>query len=137
MSISTESAAPPHLKFGIGQPVSRKEDPKLLTGRGRYSDDVDLPGQAHAVVLRSPVAHGILRRTEPLHTRVESAQLRGQVLYDCIGSELYEPITEQPEYYPTRAEDGLLAHLQRLIASGHDFFSSPRFSRNWIQWSEA
>jgi len=65
MSTSSEPALPPHLKFGIGQSVSRKEDPKLLTGRGRYSDDVDLPGQAHAVVLRSPVAHGILRRLDP------------------------------------------------------------------------
>ena len=44
-------------KYGIGQPVSRFEDPRLLRGRGRYQDDVNLPGQAYAVVLRSPHAH--------------------------------------------------------------------------------
>jgi carbon-monoxide dehydrogenase large subunit len=51
----------PHLKFGIGQPVHRKEDPRLLRGEGRYADDVDLPGQACARVVRSPHAHGRLR----------------------------------------------------------------------------
>jgi carbon-monoxide dehydrogenase large subunit len=44
-------------KFGIGQPVRRKEDARLLTGRGTYTDDIDLPGQAHAAILRSPHAH--------------------------------------------------------------------------------
>ena len=42
---------------GIGQPVLRKEDPRLLRGQGRYTDDVRLDGQAHAVMLRSPHAH--------------------------------------------------------------------------------
>jgi CO/xanthine dehydrogenase Mo-binding subunit len=42
---------------GIGQPVRRKEDFRLLTGRGRFGDDVVLPGMAHAVVVRSPHAH--------------------------------------------------------------------------------
>lgn len=44
-------------KFGIGQPVRRKEDVCLLTGRGTYTDDIDRPGQAHAAILRSPHAH--------------------------------------------------------------------------------
>ncbi|HEX2479643.1 MAG TPA: xanthine dehydrogenase family protein molybdopterin-binding subunit, partial [Geminicoccaceae bacterium] len=47
--------------FGIGQPVHRKEDPRLLRGEGRYTDDVDLPGQAFARVVRSPHAHGRLQ----------------------------------------------------------------------------
>ncbi len=42
---------------GIGQPVLRKEDRRLLTGKGSYTDDVSLPGQAHAVMVRSPHAH--------------------------------------------------------------------------------
>ncbi|MBV8526349.1 MAG: MFS transporter, partial [Acetobacteraceae bacterium] len=45
-------------KFAIGQPVSRKEDPILLRGEGRYTDDINLPGQAYAVMLRSRQAHG-------------------------------------------------------------------------------
>src|SRR6266478_2683352 len=49
------------LKFGIGQPVPRQEDPTLLKGEGRYSDDVQLPNVAHAVMVRSQIAHGIIK----------------------------------------------------------------------------
>lgn len=51
---------PTRLKFGIGQPVRRQEDPILLTGQGRYTDDIALPGQVHAVMVRSPYAHGVI-----------------------------------------------------------------------------
>jgi carbon-monoxide dehydrogenase large subunit len=44
-------------RFGIGQPVTRSEDKRFLTGAGRYVDDMTLPRQAYAVVLRSPHAH--------------------------------------------------------------------------------
>ena len=46
------------LKFGIGQPVLRTEDPKLLTGRGTYAYDYSAEGQAYCAFLRSPIAHG-------------------------------------------------------------------------------
>src|SRR6185437_158770 len=46
---------------GIGRPVRRREDLRLLTGRGRYSDDLNLPGQAYAVMVRSPHAHALIR----------------------------------------------------------------------------
>jgi len=49
------------LKFGVGQPVPRKEDPTLLRGLGRYTDDLNLPGQAYGVMVRSRVAHGVLK----------------------------------------------------------------------------
>src|SRR5882762_5537563 len=49
------------MKFGIGQPVARTEDPVLLKGQGRYTDDISLPNQAYAVMVRSQVAHGILK----------------------------------------------------------------------------
>ncbi len=42
---------------GIGEPVRRKEDLRLITGKGCFSDDVNLPGQAFAVMVRSPHAH--------------------------------------------------------------------------------
>ncbi len=48
-------------KFGVGQPVSRMEDPILLRGKGSYTDDQNLPGQAYAVMVRAKHAHGILR----------------------------------------------------------------------------
>ncbi|HUB94532.1 MAG TPA: molybdopterin cofactor-binding domain-containing protein, partial [Stellaceae bacterium] len=43
--------------YGIGQPVPREEDPRLLRGQGRYVDDVKAPREARAFVLRSPHAH--------------------------------------------------------------------------------
>jgi carbon-monoxide dehydrogenase large subunit len=48
-------------KYGIGQPVLRFEDPRLLRGQGRFINDVNLPGQAHAVFVRSPHAHAKIR----------------------------------------------------------------------------
>ena len=44
-------------KFAIGQAVPRVEDPMLLRGHGRYTDDVSLPGQAFAVMVRSRNGH--------------------------------------------------------------------------------
>ena len=44
-------------EFGIGARVRRKEDVRFITGRGRYTDDINRPGQLHAVFARSPHAH--------------------------------------------------------------------------------
>ncbi|MGH8699406.1 MAG: xanthine dehydrogenase family protein molybdopterin-binding subunit, partial [Burkholderiales bacterium] len=49
-------------KFAVGQSVRRLEDPRLVQGLGRYSDDVNLLRQTHAVVVRSPHAHADIRR---------------------------------------------------------------------------
>jgi carbon-monoxide dehydrogenase large subunit len=49
------------MRFGIGQPVTRKEDGRFLTGRGRYVADIDLVRQTHAVFLYSPHAHARIR----------------------------------------------------------------------------
>jgi carbon-monoxide dehydrogenase large subunit len=49
------------MKFAVGQPVTRAEDPRLLRGEGRYTDDVNRPGQVWCAMVRSPVAHGVLR----------------------------------------------------------------------------
>jgi carbon-monoxide dehydrogenase large subunit len=48
-------------KYGVGQPVRRKEDDTLVRGKGRYTDDFNLPGQAYAVIVRSSHAHGTIR----------------------------------------------------------------------------
>ncbi|HXU89025.1 MAG TPA: molybdopterin cofactor-binding domain-containing protein [Methylomirabilota bacterium] len=47
-------------KFGIGQAITRFEDARLLRGRGRYHEDVHLPGEAHMVVVRSIHAHAAI-----------------------------------------------------------------------------
>jgi len=49
------------IKFGVGQPVTRLEDARLLKGKGHYQDDTNLPGQLHAVFLRSPHAHARIK----------------------------------------------------------------------------
>src|SRR5439155_274882 len=48
-------------RYAIGQPVPRSEDPVLVSGKGRYTDDVTLAEQAHAVIVRSHYAHGVIR----------------------------------------------------------------------------
>src|SRR6476661_7942331 len=48
-------------KYGVGQPVRRKEDDTLVRGKGRYTDDFTLPGQAYCFMVRSSHAHGIIR----------------------------------------------------------------------------
>ncbi|HVB18234.1 MAG TPA: xanthine dehydrogenase family protein molybdopterin-binding subunit, partial [Stellaceae bacterium] len=62
-------------RFAIGQPVPRSEDPVLLRGAGHYADDFSLPGQAYAVIVRSPYAHGAIR-----HIDVEAARAMPCVL---------------------------------------------------------
>jgi carbon-monoxide dehydrogenase large subunit len=51
-------------RYGVGQPVRRTEDPVLLRGEGRYTDDVNEPGQAYAWMVRSAHAHGLLRKID-------------------------------------------------------------------------
>ncbi|HEY2138193.1 MAG TPA: hypothetical protein VGH49_20075 [Xanthobacteraceae bacterium] len=53
---SREQVAPQ----GIGKPVRRREDARLLTGGGRFADDTNLPGQGYACVVRSPHAHALI-----------------------------------------------------------------------------
>ena len=58
-------AAPTHTagRF-VGQSVPRKEDPRLLTGRGRYTDDVELPRMLHAHFVRSDIARAKIIRLD-------------------------------------------------------------------------
>src|SRR5580700_8902068 len=70
-------------KFGIGQPVLRTEDPKLVRGEGRFTDDVGVAGQAYAVMVRSRHAHGILRAID-----VEAARALPGVLAVYTGADL-------------------------------------------------
>ena len=70
-------------KFGIGQPVRRVEDPRLVTGAGRYSDDINLPNQVHGFVLRSPHAHARIRGID-----TSAAKAAPGVLAVLTGAEL-------------------------------------------------
>ncbi|MDX2201194.1 MAG: xanthine dehydrogenase family protein molybdopterin-binding subunit [Hyphomicrobiaceae bacterium] len=49
---------------GIGAPVKRREDQRFITGNGRYTDDINRPGQTYAVFVRSPHAHAKIKRID-------------------------------------------------------------------------
>jgi len=49
------------MRFGIGQPVTRKEDRRFLTGQGQYVADIELARQTYAVFVYSPHAHARVR----------------------------------------------------------------------------
>ena len=49
------------MKFGIGQSVKRKEDVRLVTGQGRYTDDLKLEGETYAYFVRSPHPHALIK----------------------------------------------------------------------------
>ncbi|MBS0548638.1 MAG: xanthine dehydrogenase family protein molybdopterin-binding subunit [Proteobacteria bacterium] len=73
------------MKFGVGQPVPRQEDPTLLKGQGRYTDDVNLDNQVYAVMVRSQVAHGVIKG-------IDTAEAKGMpgVLGVWTGADLVE-----------------------------------------------
>jgi aerobic carbon-monoxide dehydrogenase large subunit len=70
-------------KFAIGQPVLRSEDPMLVRGEGRFTDDVSVAGQAYAVIVRSRHAHGIIRKID-----TEAARKMKGVLGVYTGADL-------------------------------------------------
>jgi aerobic carbon-monoxide dehydrogenase large subunit len=63
-------------KYGIGQPVPRNEDPMLLRGEGRYTDDLNLPGPAHAVIVRSGYAHGVINGIDTAEAAADAGRAR-------------------------------------------------------------
>lgn len=67
MNMHTPSAELSTKPFEVGQPVPRNEDPVLVRGEGRYTDDVSLEGQLYAAFVRSPHAHGVLRGIDVSH----------------------------------------------------------------------
>src|SRR5258708_25811378 len=70
-------------ELGSGQPVRLFEDKRLLCGNGRFQNDVTLPGQAYAYVLRSPHAHAVMRGVN-----LSSAQAAPGVLAIYTGEDL-------------------------------------------------
>jgi carbon-monoxide dehydrogenase large subunit len=61
MNVQNDPQSLALMKFGIGQPVPRTEDPTLVRGHGSYTDDVKLPNEVYVVMVRSRVAHGVIK----------------------------------------------------------------------------
>jgi aerobic carbon-monoxide dehydrogenase large subunit len=70
-------------KFAVSQPAYRTEDARFLTGTGRYTDDINLPGQVHGFVVRSPFAHARIRALS-----VDAARAAPGVVGVVIGADL-------------------------------------------------
>jgi carbon-monoxide dehydrogenase large subunit len=95
---------------GIGKSVPRREDARLLTGKGQYAADFNLPGQAFAYVLRSPHAHAkiVAIDTAPATgARAVLAVLIGtDAIADGIGAIPHNPVPANPHEVPLKSRDG-------------------------------
>src|SRR5689334_18234742 len=84
----------PDFRF-IGQPVRRAEDERLITGKGRFSDDFLLDGQTYAAMVRSPYAHARIRGIDSTQARKMSGVLGVFTGADCLADGL-QPIPHDP-----------------------------------------
>src|SRR5215210_6456034 len=94
----------------IGEAVVRKEDQRLVTGAGCFSDDVNVPGQAYAIMLRSPHAHArivSINAREALASRGVIAVLTGRDLSaDGMKPIPHRPFSPHPADIPLENTDG-------------------------------
>ena len=89
-------------QFGIGQAVTRIEDQRLLTGGGRYNDDISLKGQTYAYILRSPYSHAKINSIN-----IDEAKLAPGVLIVLTGDDVAkEGIKPMPSMAPVKNIDG-------------------------------
>jgi len=102
--------------FGIGQPVPRKEDPILVRGEGRYTDDLSLEGQLYAAFVRSPHAHGLLNGVD-----ISAAQAMKGVVAIYTGADLegqgYGPLRCQIDL-PNRDGTPIRKPVRMALATG-------------------
>ncbi len=118
----------------IGTPMLRREDPRLLTGEARFTDDLQVPGALHLAVLRSPYAHARIRGVD-----VSAAQAMPGIVAAYSGADLQDawaapmpcawPVTadmKNPPHYPLTADkaryvgDGVAAVLAHSDAEARD-----------------
>src|SRR5689334_5866995 len=111
-------------KYGVGQPVRRKEDDTLVRGKGKYTDDFSLPGQAYAWIVRSSHAHGIIKGID-----AKAARTMPGVLGVWTGADLaaanYAPFTSGR---PLKSRDGsplLQANRPALATAKLRFVGDP------------
>src|SRR3989442_8214157 len=95
---------------GVGQPVLRKEDERLVTGAGCYSDDFVLPGQAHAAFVRSPHAHARIQKIDVADASAMPGVIAVLTGTDAVADGLqpipHRPVPSNPHEVPLRSRDG-------------------------------
>ena len=114
------------IKFGVGQSVTRVEDRRLVTGTGRYADDVNLNGQAYGHFVRSPHAHAIIKEIDPSKALETAGVLAVYTIADVDADDLDQirtlvPVENrdgsemvQPDY-PLLAR-GRVKHVGNMVA---------------------
>ena len=104
-------------EFAIGQGVPRFEDPRLVRGGGRYTDDVQLPGMAYGVVVRSPHGHAKITSID-----VEAAKASPGVLAVITGSDWKAAgLGDLPSHPGLKRRDGSAMYKPRyhVLAEDH------------------
>jgi aerobic carbon-monoxide dehydrogenase large subunit len=94
------------MKFGVGQPVKRFEDQTLITGKGRYTDDLSFENAAHAYVLRARVGHANIRNVD-----ATAAKTMPGVLLVLTGEDVKaDALGDVPCHAPLNNRDGSPRH---------------------------
>src|SRR5512134_3515157 len=96
----------------LGKPIKRVEDRRLITGKGRYVDDITMTGLAHLAILRSPYAHANIRSVD-----VSAAKTRPGVLAVFVGADIpYNPL---PMAWPAGGSAGIQNNVNtpRILAT--------------------
>src|SRR5258705_922323 len=84
----------------LGSPVKRTEDPRFITGKGRYLDDIKLQGMVHMAILRSPYAHAKITSID-----TSAAKARPGVIAVIVGADIpYNPL---PMAWPAGGASGI------------------------------
>src|ERR1041384_5258969 len=97
----------------IGRPLERIEDLRLLRGRGQYVGDLAADGALHAVVLRSDVAHGLLRRMDTTNARAQPgvhAVITAQDIAQALTLIPVIPMRQEPTPQLKPYEQPIIAH---------------------------
>jgi carbon-monoxide dehydrogenase large subunit len=96
----------------FGAPIKRTEDPKFITGKGRYLDDIKLTGMTHMAILRSPYAHARI-----LSVDISAAKTKPGVLTVIVGADIpYNPL---PMAWPAGGSAGIQNNINtpRILAT--------------------
>ncbi len=96
----------------LGAPVKRVEDPRFITGKGRYLDDIKLQGMVHMAILRSPYAHANIRSID-----TSAAKAAPGVLTVIVGADIpYNPL---PMAWPAGGASGIQNNVNtpRVLAT--------------------
>jgi carbon-monoxide dehydrogenase large subunit len=114
-------------QFGIGQAVTRIEDQRLLTGGGRYTDDINIDGQAYAFILRSPHAHAEIKSIDTSAAKAGAGVLL-VLTGDIVAAEDIDPMpcmvpvtnidgSERTDTYRPILAQGRVRHVGEPVAA--------------------